>query len=141
MERGLLWLPLLGLFSALAWAGWNEYQKLEAYKLWAVSFERAKYDIYAVLGQKDTDLIWGSPTRHGPVDLYQVSLTAIQTIAVYGPERPIPQDANLPRGCQVCIGLTSQTGQQYWIPFTDVELAQRWQHHLQAHLRSIQSRP
>ena len=39
MERGLLWLPLLGVFIWLSWAGWNEYQKLEAYRAWAESFE------------------------------------------------------------------------------------------------------
>ncbi|MCF3606421.1 hypothetical protein L2E81_07160 [Planktothrix agardhii 1033] len=35
MERGLLWLPLLAIFIGLAWSGWNEYQKLEAYQAWA----------------------------------------------------------------------------------------------------------
>ena len=45
MERGLLWLPLLGIFIWLSWAGWNEYQKLEAYRAWAESFEKSKYDI------------------------------------------------------------------------------------------------
>ncbi len=52
MTRGLIWLPLLAIFIGLAWAGWNEYQKLEAYRAWAEQFDRAKYDIYAVLGQK-----------------------------------------------------------------------------------------
>ena len=47
MERGLLWLPLLVMFCWLAWAGWNEYQKIESYKLWASQFERHKSDISA----------------------------------------------------------------------------------------------
>jgi hypothetical protein len=49
----LLWFPLLAVFIGLAWAGWNEFQKLEVYKSWAAQFDRAKFDIYAVLGQKD----------------------------------------------------------------------------------------
>lgn len=82
MERGLMWLPLLGLFIWLAWAGWNEYQKVEAYKTWAADFERAKYDIYAALGQKADQLTWGSPTRKGPVDLKTVSLKEVQSISL-----------------------------------------------------------
>ncbi len=91
MERGLMWLPLLGLFIWLAWAGWNEYQKVEAYKTWAADFERAKYDIYAVLGQKADQIIWGSPSRKGPVDLKTVSLREAQSISltVDGQEFPI----------------------------------------------------
>ena len=80
MERGLLWLPLLVAFIGLAWAGWNEYQKLEAYKQWAQQFERAKYDIYAALGQADRTLTWGLPTRQGVIDLQQANIDQIQTI-------------------------------------------------------------
>ena len=50
MERGLLWLPLLAVFFWLAWSGWNEYQKVEAYRRWAADYDKAKYDLYAVLG-------------------------------------------------------------------------------------------
>lgn len=82
MERGLMWLPLLGLFIWLAWAGWNEYQKVEAYKTWATDFERAKYDIYAALGQKADQLTWGSPSRKGPVDLKTVSLKEVESISL-----------------------------------------------------------
>lgn len=80
MERGLLWLPLLGLFIWLAWAGWNEYTKLEAYKLWAESFERAKYDIQAVLGQTGTELTWGVPDRQQPKALQTFSLCDVEKI-------------------------------------------------------------
>ncbi len=62
MERGLIWLPLLGLFIWLAWQGRNEFQKVEAYQNWAKQFEKSKYDIYAVLGQNGNELTWGKPT-------------------------------------------------------------------------------
>lgn len=80
MARGLIWLPLLVLFIWLTWAGWNEYQKLEAYKVWAERFDRAKYDIYAVLGQKGDELTWGKPTRKGPIALQTVSLRQVGDI-------------------------------------------------------------
>jgi hypothetical protein len=80
MERGLLWLPLLAAFIWLAGAGWNEYKKVEAYQSWAVNFERHKYDIYAVLGQKGDLLTWGIPTRSQPRDLQTISLSAVREI-------------------------------------------------------------
>ena len=65
MERGLLWLPLLAVFIWLARTGWNEYQKVEKYRVWAEDFDNAKYDIYSVLGKKGQELTWGKPTRKG----------------------------------------------------------------------------
>ncbi|MCY7332699.1 MAG: hypothetical protein LH649_08580, partial [Pseudanabaena sp. CAN_BIN31] len=80
MERGLLWLPLLVVFFWLAWAGWNEYQKVESYKRWAEQFERHKYDIYTVLGQKGDRLTWGKPTRKDPIDMQTVTFQEIERI-------------------------------------------------------------
>ena len=80
MERGLLWLPLLFAFFWLAWQGSQEYQKLEAYQIWAAQFERAKYDIYAVLAQKGDDITWGKPTTKGPIELETFSLLDVQEI-------------------------------------------------------------
>lgn len=141
MERGLLWLPLLGLFIWLAWAGWNEYRKLEAYKLWAADFEQAKYDIYAALGQSADQLFWGCPTRQGPEPIHQVSLHAVQAVILYTGKSNLPQDKNLPRGCKICLGLIFKTGEVRCIPFTDLELASSWQNHLQSCLETLQSTP
>ena len=80
MERGLLWTPLLILFIWLAWSGWNEYQKVEIYRAWAENFERAKYDIYSVLGQKDKIITWGKPTRKGVINLQTFSLEEVKEI-------------------------------------------------------------
>ncbi|NER77992.1 MAG: hypothetical protein F6K42_00065 [Leptolyngbya sp. SIO1D8] len=141
MERGLLWLPLLGLFSWLAWAGWNEYRKLEAYKIWAIDFERAKYDIYAALGQAADRIVWGYPTRNGPQKIQQVSLKSVKTITLYTGKENLPAHQTLPKGCQVCLGLACQAGEVRLIPFTDFELASRWQKTLQTLLESLQSTP
>ncbi|WP_008307842.1 hypothetical protein [Leptolyngbya sp. PCC 6406] len=126
MERGLLWLPLLGVFIWLAWAGWNEFHKLEAYKVWAQDFDRAKYDIYAVLGQSGSTLRWGHPTRQGPVKESSLDLTTVTAIRLYGGDPPLPANASLPRGCTICLRLTDSDGAEYDIPFTDLELAEKW---------------
>ena len=80
MERGLMWLPLLALFIGLAWAGWNEFQKVEAYRRWAEGSDRAKYDIYAMLCQRGAKLSWGKPSRQGPQAVQSCSLNQIQDL-------------------------------------------------------------
>ncbi|NER00329.1 MAG: hypothetical protein F6K30_27140 [Cyanothece sp. SIO2G6] len=74
MIHGLMWLPLLAIFIGLAWAGWNEYQKVEVYRQWATGAERAKYDIRAALKQEKGTLIWGTPSRSGILNLQTVAV-------------------------------------------------------------------
>jgi hypothetical protein len=137
MIRGLLWLPLLLFFFWLAWAGWNEYQKVEAYRHWAEPFERTKYDIYAVLGQKGTELTWGKPTRKGPIDLQTFSLDQVQSIELKQGDRTIPLDQALDssnagnsRKSVLSFQLSDQT---ISIPFTELSLAIQWGKFLQSY--------
>lgn len=141
MERGLLWIPLLALFGWLAWAGWNEYRKLEAYKVWAEDFERAKYDIYAALGQAGDRLVWGQPTRQGPTGLQTVNLGEVVAIACYHPKAPPPPTAHLPKGSKAGLQLTLASGETRWIPFTEEDLARAWQERLQTLQESLKSTP
>ncbi|MEE3716831.1 hypothetical protein V2H45_08740 [Tumidithrix elongata RA019] len=136
MERGLLWLPLLSIFIWLAWSGWNEYQKIEAYKLWATQFERHKFDIYAVLGQKGDRLTWGKPTRKEPIALKSVNLPDLQQVRLKLDRKLIEVPIqNLPEGSQVElptkakdieIELVARSGEISQIPFTDIAIAYDW---------------
>lgn len=126
MERGLLWLPLLLLFIGLAWAGWNEYQKVEFYKQWAADFERAKYDIYAALGQSGDRLTWGVPTRRGVIDLRTVDLTTITRVELQIKSVPQPLDQPPTETGAATIVLGDQADQAYSIPFTDAAIAYDW---------------
>ncbi|MEB3356233.1 MAG: hypothetical protein VKK04_05870 [Synechococcales bacterium] len=140
MIHGLIWLPLLAIFIGLAWAGWNEYQKLEAYRAWAETCDRAKYDIYAVLGQRGDQLIWGKPTRQGPVELTSLSLNQVQTLQVVADRQPIDL-ANPPANPrQVALELQPQTSAPVQIPFTDVAIAIQWARALQQDLQRVQAR-
>ena|SRR6476646_1999804 len=141
MERGLLWLPLLGVFIWLAWAGWSEYQKVEAYRHWAESFEHAKYDIYAVLGQQGTDLTWGHPTRQGPIHLATFSLKEVQSIRLLVDDQPVDLNALPQKGRSILLefGLPSPAS-PIRVPFTDVTLAADWSRHLQQELASFSNR-
>ena len=133
MERGLLWLPLLGVFIWLAWAGWNEYQKLEAYRAWAESFEKVKYDIYAVLGLNGNNITWGKPTRKGPIDLETFCLENVRSLQLLVNNQPI--DINHPptQG-KVVLEFINFDSENIKIPFTDIDLAVNWYKYLQQKL-------
>ena len=126
MIRGLMWLPLLGLFFGLAWAGWNEYRKVEAYKGWAQSFDRAKYDVYAALGQKGNLLTWGIPTRQGVIDAQQLDMSQVERAVIEVNGNPIASAEALPNKGKFAIGFTCRNGEHRSIPFTNGEMAAQW---------------
>ncbi|HAN73904.1 MAG TPA: hypothetical protein DCQ51_16940 [Planktothrix sp. UBA8407] len=137
MERGLLWLPLLAVFIGLAWSGWNEYRKLEAYQAWATNFDKAKYDIYAVLGLKETDLTWGKPTRKGPINLETFSLKQVESLGLLVENQAV--DPNIPPEKGKAIALEfrfTDTAKIVQIPFTEISLAVRWYKYLQSFMAS-----
>ncbi len=126
MVHGLLWLPLLALFTGLAWAGWNEYRKVEAYKAWAQQFERAKYDIYAALGQQGDVLTWGPPTRQGVVEALTLNLTEVAQAVIEVNAQPAADIDNLPEKGRFALGFTLKNGHHLSIPFIDGEMAKQW---------------
>ena len=128
MERGLLWLPLLVVFFWLAWSGWNEYQKIESYKRWAEQFERHKYDIYAVLGQKGDRLTWGRPTRKDPLDIQTVTFQDIARIRFRIDSKFFDaKDAEFPLNAKkISLELVLKTGEMPSIRFTDIDIAAAW---------------
>jgi hypothetical protein len=138
MERGLLWLPLLAAFFVLAWSGWNEYQKVEAYGRWAPQFERAKYDIYAVLGQKGTDLTWGKPTRKGPVNLETFTLKDVQSIRLLVDDRVVDLETPPEKGRAIALEfLFREPTTSIKVPFTEIPLAAEWGKFLQQELQRL----
>ncbi len=126
MVRGLLWLPLLALFIGLTWAGWNEYRKVEAYKIWAQQFERAKYDIYAALGQQGNVLTWGPPTRQGVVEAATLDLTEVARAVIEVNSQPAKDIDSLPEKGRFALGFTLKDGRHLSIPFIDGEMARQW---------------
>ncbi|MEM8830486.1 MAG: hypothetical protein AAGE96_14170 [Cyanobacteria bacterium P01_G01_bin.19] len=126
MTRGLLWLPLLIAFIWLAWSGWNEYQKLETYKIWAEDFDNAKFDIYAVLGKKGDRLTWGNATRTEITNLNSFALSEVEEINLLVDDRVVDLD-DLPSKGKACLEFTFSDRQStVKIPFTDILLAAKW---------------
>jgi hypothetical protein len=127
MERGLMWLPLLGIFIWLARAGASEYQKIEAYKRWAVGFDRCKYDIYAVMGLKDRQISWGKPTKTEPKDLQTFKIDRVKQIKLVVDNNSINLD-NLPvRGKKINLQFQFVDQDEIVdIPFTEIPMAAEW---------------
>ncbi|MEL7034495.1 MAG: hypothetical protein AAFO04_02580 [Cyanobacteria bacterium J06592_8] len=139
MERGLLWLPLLIIFVWLAWSGWNEYQKVEAYRLWAEGFDKAKYDIYAVLGLKGTELTWGKPTRSGPINLETLSLEDVESIWVVIDNQSVDLESPPEKGKSIELEFQlKQEATPVRVPFTEVALALKWGEFLNQQLEAVE---
>ncbi len=138
MARGLLWLVLLAVFIWLAWQGRHEYQKVEAYRNWAQQFERAKYDIYAVIGQKGSNLTWGKPTPQGPIKLETFSLEDVQSIRLLVDEQPVEMETPPSKGRGIVLEFVFSPVASVSVPFTEVPLAAEWGMYLQQELQRLQ---
>ncbi|MBD2771633.1 hypothetical protein [Iningainema tapete] len=131
MEHGLLWLPLLFIFFWLTWQGSQEYQKVEAYRTWAQQFDRAKYDIYAVLGQKGDNITWGKPTPTGPIKLETFSLTDVTEIHLLIDDKLVDIE-NIPsKGRKIELEFVFSKSNPVRVPFTEIPLAAEWGKFLQ----------
>ncbi|MHC5614056.1 MAG: hypothetical protein ACYTXA_24455 [Nostoc sp.] len=140
MERGLLWLPLLVMFFWLAWQGSKEYQKVEAYRAWAEQFERAKYDIYSVLGQKGNNLTWGKPTPQGPIKLETFSLLDVKQIYLLIDDKQVDLESIPEKGRSIELEfLFSESTNSVRVPFTEIPLAAEWGKFLQRVLQDLRS--
>ncbi|MEH2262787.1 hypothetical protein [Nostoc sp.] len=142
MERGLLWLPLLVMFFWLAWQGSKEYQKVEAYCTWAEQFERAKYDIYSVLGQKSNNITWGKPTPKGPIRLETFSLLDVKQIHLLVDDKSVNMENAPDKGRSIELEfIFSESTNSIRIPFTEIPLAAQWGKFLQELLQDLHSEP
>jgi hypothetical protein len=127
MERGMMWLPLLFAFFWLAWQGSREFKKVQAYQTWAENFDKAKYDIYAILGQKDKSITWGIPTPKGLVNLETFSLDDVVNIQllINGNKVDIEQPPQRGRTIELEFSF-SEPGKSVRVPFTEIPLAADW---------------
>lgn len=139
MERGLLWLPLLVVFFWLTWQGSREYQKVEAYRTWAEQFDRAKYDIYAVLGQKGNNITWGKPTPTGPIKLETFSLSDVSQLRLLVDDKQVEIETPPEKGRTIELEFIFPTANSVRIPFTEIPLAAEWGKFLQVELQRWKS--
>ena len=130
MARVLVWLPLLALIIWLTWRGWKEYQKVEGYRIWSEKFDKAKYDIYTVLGQKANLITWGTPTPKGIKDLQTFSLQEVQDIRLLVGDNITEWDDSQNQGKATLEFQLIEPKQPIKILFTDSTLASQWGQYL-----------
>ncbi|MCY7320591.1 MAG: hypothetical protein LH660_02020 [Phormidesmis sp. CAN_BIN36] len=141
MIHGLLWLPLLAAFIGLAWAGRNEYQKIEAYRVWAEPFDRAKYDLYAVLGQAGDTITWGKPTRKEPVNLQTFSLQDVREINLLVDGQVVDLRSPPSKGKAIVLQFVFNQSPSIQVPFTQIDLAAKWGEALTKDWQKLQKQP
>lgn len=126
MERGLVWFPLLLVFFWLTWQGSREFRKVQAYQNWAQQFDRAKYDIYAVLGQKGNNITWGKPTTNGPIKLETFSLNEVSQIRLLIDDKNVEADKHPEKGRTIELEFVFPAANSVRVPFTEIPLAAEW---------------
>lgn len=136
MARGLAWLVFLAIFIGLAGAGWDEFQKLQAYERWAADFDRAKYDIRAILGQKGSQLTWGKPSRQGIKDPQSILLSTVSAVQLLV-NGEIADPLNPPAGKQIELEFLCENQENCKIPFTDSDIAIKWGQALTIDIQNI----
>ncbi|MGK7910141.1 MAG: hypothetical protein AB4050_01465 [Synechococcus sp.] len=128
MERGLLWLPLLGTFITLTWLGWRSYRQVESYRIWSQDFDTAKYDTAAVAGLQDRVLTWGEPSSSGPINLQSIDLDRVNRVELQVNSTELewpPQELTAGKTFAVTLyGPDGTTPTQ--VPFSDAKLAIAW---------------
>lgn len=133
MARGLVWLSLLIVITVLFWVGWREYRKVEGYRIWSQQFDKAKYDIYAVMGLKDSKITWGKPTPKGIAGLETFSLKDVKKIELKLGDSVIDTNNISSEKSKDTPQLTFnliEENKVIKIPFTELELAAQWQQFL-----------
>jgi hypothetical protein len=90
-----------------------------------------------VLGQKQTNLIWGKPTRKGIIESQTISLKDIQNVRLSIDPQPVTLD-NLPSKGKAAISLhLKRQNSEILIPFTDIDLAAQWTEFLQQEIKIL----
>ena len=140
MERGLLWLPLLVLFFGLAWAGWNEYQKVQGYSAWAKQYEKSKYDVLAALGYRTGELSWGKPIRKGLEDRQVMSIASLKGVQLRIDGTIANLETLADSGKIIALELIPTDGNGViQIPFVGIDLAAEWTHYLKQQISIVHS--
>jgi hypothetical protein len=135
MLHGLLWLPLLGLFIGLTWAGWNEYQKVQGYGAWAKQYEKSKYDVLAALGYRKGELTWGKPIRKGLEDRQVMAIGSLKGVQLRVDGTIVDLENPPESGKIIALELLPATESGViQIPFVGIDLALEWTQYLKSQL-------
>ena len=116
--------------------GWMErVSKAGSVSRLGQQFAKAKYDIYAVLGQQEDSLTWGKPTRRGPVNLQTFSLKDVESLRLLVNSQAVDLESPPNSGSRIALEFLLKDAAAVQVPFTEIPLATKWGKHLQQELQ------
>jgi hypothetical protein len=131
------WLPAIVFSLWLGWTGWNEYSKKASYRRWSKQFDKTKYDVYAVLGKRGSDLTWGKPTSSKPIEMNSFSLNNVKAIRLTVDDRETELEKLPSKGLALVEFLILEPKTVIKVPFADIKEAAEWTKYLQEECQKL----
>ena len=124
MLHGLLWLPLLFIFTLLTALGWLERRRQSLFRDWANGAELCKLDSSSAASLKNGKLTWSAfeAGEFKEKDSFVIKkLELVELMALTSGEAPLTNESQ--GKCRLrLVG----DGKEMDVPFSDAELARKW---------------
>tara|TARA_Y100000589_G_scaffold297172_1_gene304780 strand:- start:772 stop:1182 length:411 start_codon:yes stop_codon:yes gene_type:complete len=124
MSHGLVWLPLIFIFTLLTALGWLERRRQSLFLNWANGSELCKLDSSGAAYLKDGKLIWSAfeAGEFKEKDYFVIKkLELIELMSLTSGEAPLTSESQ--GKCRLrLVG----NGKEMDVPFSDAERAREW---------------
>ena len=133
MLHGLIWLPLLLIFTLLTALGWLERRRQNLFRDWAEGSELCKLDSSGAASLRNGELIWSTfeAGEFKDQDSFIIKkLELIELMALTSGEAPLTNESQ--GKCRLrLVG----SGREMDVPFSDADKAREWMDELMTKAR------
>ncbi len=133
MLHGLIWLPLLLIFTLLTALGWLERRRQNLFRDWAEGSELCKLDSSGAASLRNGELIWSAfeAGEFKDQDSFIIKkLELIELMALTSGEAPLTNESQ--GKCRLrLVG----SGREMDVPFSDADKAREWMEELMTKAR------
>ena len=133
MLHGLIWLPLLLIFTLLTALGWLERRRQNLFRDWAEGSELCKLDSSGAASLRNGELIWSAfeAGEFKDQDSFIIKkLELIELMALTSGEAPLTNESQ--GKCRLrLVG----NGREMDVPFSDADKAREWMDELMTKAR------
>ena len=124
MSHGILWLPLIFIFTLLTALGWLERRRQNLFRNWAKGSELCKLDSSGAAFLKDGKLTWSAfeAGEFKEKDSFIIKkLELVELMALTSGEAPLTNESQ--GKCRLrLVG----SGREMDVPFSDADRAREW---------------
>ena len=124
MLHGILWLPLIFIFTLLTALGWLERRRQNLFRNWASGSELCKLDSSGAAFLKDGKLTWSAfeAGEFKEKDSFIIKkLELVELMALTSGEAPLTNESQ-----GKCILRLVGSGREMDVPFSDADRAREW---------------